>query len=340
MIRWDEVAAVRRGELLRSRESDGQQDDPEDVVYRGRRWKRVLVDDLGIDEPIIGPGHEDEELADRSSHQMVPINHYLEERVRRILSRLSTAEELAAHCIIWSMTGSWDDSVWRAQERLFEQWQMAGVLLRAPDISLERQIYLIERLRSLASHGVLTVQEWDERHVAAVWDHAIGQEEAAAQWGRTWAAAGIDCPLIGAAHPFWKLLCSDSPQADALVTGLSRIGVALGKVEPPARLIVGVGLGVHSCDWMKVASREIVRWTPPKLKPLRLIDCSKVNPSVLPQLLLLGEFDGLIVHQEVDQMIGLLVQSLRERIVTEEQLIERAYRLILLREWLALCRCP
>jgi hypothetical protein len=269
-----------------------------------------------------------------------PIAYYLDQRVRRTLARLSTPEELAAHCIIWAVTGTWDEAAWRAQEILFQQWQTGGILFQIADVSLERQLYLLERLRSLSPLGILILQDWTEQIASAVWDHAQPQEEVAAKWGAAWATAGIDCALLSQHHPLWKLAGPESPHLDSLVTGMARRGVCVGRAEPPARLIVGAGLGVHSCDWKKVASRESIRWTPPKLRPLRLIDTTKISATLLPQLLLLGEFDGLIVHHHIHETISLLVTALRDRIITEEQLLDRAYRLILLKEWLALIRAP
>jgi hypothetical protein len=335
MIGWDELTPIREGEILRVHAEVGaDRDDQEQVLFRGRRWKRMQVDDLGIDEPTGPAGDEEESHLD---HQLRPIGHYLDQRVRRVLARLSTPEELAAHCMIVSAQETWEEGEWRAQERLLAHWQPAGVLLRMQEVTLERQQYLVARLRHLSSHGFLIVQEWNDQIVPPIWDNSLGREQVAAQWGSSWAAAGVDCALLVQSHPLWKLPL-DSGQLEALVTGMARSGLAVGRCEPPARITLGLGLGTHSCDWRKLASRETVRWTPPGLRPLRLIDCRYVESALVAQLLLLGECDGLLIHSDLERMVALLVNALRERLLTEEQLLERAYRLILLREWLTLCR--
>jgi hypothetical protein len=333
MIGWDELRPIRDRELLRTHEEDrSERDGREDVLFRGRRWKRVLSDDLGIDEPA-GPAVDQEEQPDQSKHQLKPIVHYLEQRVRRVLERLTTPEELAAHCILWVMEATWDETQLREQERHFLQWQTAGILVEASQVSLERQLYSVERLQGLTPHGILVVQEWNDRIVASVWDNAQPLDQVAIQWGATWAAAGVDCALIGQTHPLYRLPL-DSPHLESLVTGMNRAGVAVGRSEPSGRITLGVGLGVHNCDWKTIASRESVRWTPAGVRPLRLIDSTNQSP----QQLLLGEFDGLLVRGDIEQVIGRLLTALRDRVLTEEQLMERAYRLVLLREWLHLIR--
>jgi len=336
MIGWDEAGSIRQGDVLRSQAygGHGQGEERDQATYRGRRWKRVSVDDLGVDECLAGAG---EEQGERQPHQMRPISHYLERRAQRVVARLTTPEELAAQCVLWVVQAGWDEGEWRAQERLFQQWQLAGILLEAHEVTLERRRYLTNRLRGLAPQGLFVMQEWCDQIAPGLWDLENGQ--LADRWGEAWAEAGVDCALIGHQHPLWGLMDPMGPHVGALGAGMARAGMALGRRDPDLQtLVVGIGLGAHASDWKRIASRDTVRWAPPRLRPLRLLDCSGLDLESIPQMF--GEFDGLLVREGMEQLVAVLAAAVRDQLLTEQALLDRAYRFILLREWTALVRQP
>ncbi len=292
------------------------------VQYRGRRWTRVAVNDLDIEEPLPIGGVTSDDASEGLDQKVIPWG--ASPGVEKRLQSFTTLEELIAQLIFCPVDASWDEAHRTQVERLIQQLQVGGLVFVGGPWEGSRQRFLVNHYQQISKTPLLIVQDLIGPHppFTLSWDSSDSYRELGQQLGGWCGRLGIHALLV--APP-----SGEQPRVMEFYRGLKAAAVSLGLEE-----IKGRRLSFQ----MPYAAPEIKSFLTPatagssRKQQLSLSQVVDAAPEQALQALLSGS-DLLLCKGDIAILIDSIANAVRNGLLSEEILRERVHKLLLLKEW-------